>query len=394
MSKLNVYAYQASKKAVKPKSLELDFDVLGSMCKMDKQDIFMRVLPELKFDVHTNTSGSLAYRQNDDAKILAVAHLDIVGSDPASYDDYGAMVNSRALDDRLGATMILELARRIPIDILFTDNEEKGKSTAFRFNPTKKYNWIFSLDRNGEDCVTYDYETKEILALLLRNGWGLGIGSYSDIASLTFLGVTGFNFGTAYHHEHTEMCFAMKNTVNMQLRRVYGFIAKHQHTLMEWDEPTCSKCGRPESQCTCPKKYSYPYGYSGYSSGTGYRRRTPPAQTNIQSAKKVAKETPSPSLTVPGDDWVSDRPPSPLPDKIGDAVKKVVDFVVYLSLTDNKTSVTSEVIRKTAINDKPYYVVRTRDGTIDTVNAARVQQRYSAEVYRTEYKSTGAGEEK
>lgn len=169
------------------------------------------------------------------SNILAVAHLDTVADrriEKAKFDVIrnkggGTTIRSINLDDRLGAHILLDVLPTygIKCDILLTTGEESGQSTARDFQPPegKEYNWIFSFDRRGRDVVMYQYHTSKLTRLLEKVGFKVGQGSFSDIASLNHLGVSGFNFGVGYNHEHSSDCYAVWEIAMKQVRRFSTF---------------------------------------------------------------------------------------------------------------------------------------------------------------------------
>lgn len=151
------------------------------------------------------------------ADILAVAHLDTVASHEERMCTFadtpaGPVVHSGALDDRLGAYIILELLPRlgIKVDVLLTVGEESGQSTAQFFDPPKdkEYLWGIEFDRGGTDVVMYDYEDKPTEALVRACGARVGQGSFSDIAYLEHLEVKCFNWGVGYQDYHGPRGYA------------------------------------------------------------------------------------------------------------------------------------------------------------------------------------------
>src|SRR5688572_4953131 len=151
--------------------------------------------------------------QNNNSRILGVAHLDTVLSMNHFYRlkvNQDQIVLNAQLDDRLGAYTLLHLlpSMGLKYDLLLTEGEEMGLSTAAHFKTDKQYNWMFSFDRKGTDVVMYQYESKPLTAALESSKFKIGIGSFSDIAFLDHLGCKGFNVGTGYHGEHSTMCYA------------------------------------------------------------------------------------------------------------------------------------------------------------------------------------------
>jgi hypothetical protein len=180
--------------------------------------------------------SAYAYRQTG-APVLAVAHCD--------YRDCGSdhfyrgrqrgqdIVLSSRLDDRLGVYVILDVLPSLGIkcDVLLTDDEEKGQSTAQHFEPDNhSYNWLFQFDRHGTGAVTYDYESMEpFVSEFFKLEWG----SFSDISFLEHLGVGGVNVGTAYYEEHTLGSYAVLSQLASQIQKFVGFYKQYQFHRVE-----------------------------------------------------------------------------------------------------------------------------------------------------------------
>jgi hypothetical protein len=167
------------------------------------------------------------FRDNN-ASVLAVAHLDTVVRGDRRTPRFqgtqaGPLVTSGALDDRLGAYVILDLLPKLGIacDWLLTVGEESGQSTAGHFEPGKKYDWAIEFDRGGTDVVMYQYEDRASRRLVQASGATVGSGSYSDIAYLEQLGVKAFNWGVGYRgNYHSEAGYAY-------LRDTFAMVAKY-----------------------------------------------------------------------------------------------------------------------------------------------------------------------
>lgn len=189
----------------------------------------LQVYADLGADVQVDASGRRYGFVDNGANVLAVVHLDYVGMGlkgwHARYRDIGGTVVSPALDDRLGLWIIADLLPKYGanFDILLTEDEEVGASTAGLFVTEKSYNWIFSFDRRGTDVVMYDYETRELKTLLEAYGFTVGLGSFSDICYLEHLGCSGFNFGAGYYMEHSKDCFALAENVAEMVARFMRF---------------------------------------------------------------------------------------------------------------------------------------------------------------------------
>jgi hypothetical protein len=184
-------------------------------------------------DTMKTADGPLVFRDNG-ASILGVAHLDTVAWARPVYK--GSTVWCPQLDDRLGAWVLCDVLPNMGIkfDLLLTTGEESGRSTASHFVPPRQYNWVFSFDRRGTDCVMYDYETEDRVDLLDGYGFQTGFGSFSDISALTHLGVAGFNFGVGYHGEHTYQCRADLGDTLRQAERFAAFYHGEKNTAQPW----------------------------------------------------------------------------------------------------------------------------------------------------------------
>lgn len=138
--------------------------------------------------------------------VLAVAHCDSVRCGSRHYQRRGNLVYSTALDDRIGVHIILDIlpAMGVNVDVLLTDDEEIGQSTAQLFKANKQYNWMFQFDRRGTDAVVYHYAEMEPF---VSKHFDLGQGTFSDICWLD-LDCGGVNIGTGYYNEHTLDSFA------------------------------------------------------------------------------------------------------------------------------------------------------------------------------------------
>lgn len=165
-------------------------------------------------DTKQTKDGPLTWIDNG-GSVLAVAHLDWVMSRPPLL--VGDMIKCPQLDDRLGVWTILDLLPKlgVKVDVLLTDSEEVGRSTSQYFETSKEYNWMFQFDRRGTDVVMYQYGTDENGERLEKYGFKVGSGTFSDICSLDFLGISGWNVGVGYHNEHSDKCYADLNDTYM-----------------------------------------------------------------------------------------------------------------------------------------------------------------------------------
>ena len=190
-------------------------------------------------DVADTVDGIYVYRNNKQS-VLGVAHLDSVRTNkhfirtPFKGD---TVYFASQCDDRLGAYIILDLLPKLGIqyDILLTEGEESGRSTARYFEPPdgKKYNWIFSFDREGTDVVMYEYEESEHYRMLADLDLTLGFGSFSDICYLEDLKAKGFNFGTGYYESHGLRAHFRLSHMAKQVARFLKFYQKYKSTSMK-----------------------------------------------------------------------------------------------------------------------------------------------------------------
>jgi len=227
---------------------------LYDTCVMNKADFAKISNMESLLD-----DGRQLLFQNNNANILGVAHLDsVLTSRPRIRKSRKSnwICECPQLDDRLGVWVLLYVLKKINIniDILLTDDEEKGMSTAQLFLPPedKKYNWIFEFDRRGTDVVMYQFDTPKLSKMLKENGFRVGCGSFSDIADLDHLEISGFNFGTGYYNEHTRQCHAnLTHTIDM-VNKFSSFYKKYKDVKF-------------------PYEYSPQRQYRGYNYGNWWR---------------------------------------------------------------------------------------------------------------------------
>ena len=199
-----------------------DIAELRLLCQLGKDAVFAFLAGKHGFTIfHDGTDRRYAYRQGS-MPILGVAHADtVLNSDYFEYDGCDK-VASPELDDRLGLWTLLHGLPSIGVNdysILVTDFEEIGWSTASEFEPPVDFNWIFQFDRRGTGVVNYEYGDDGVFDALLADSFGkLHNGSFSDICSLTHLGVKGFNVGTAYYNEHTQGCWGNLRELRKQMQ--------------------------------------------------------------------------------------------------------------------------------------------------------------------------------
>lgn len=228
---------------------------LEKYCKMSKHELFVHLVK-----IGFTMDDGYAFKDNG-SQVLGVAHLDVAGSvDPqyrTLYNTAGDKVYSPSLDDRLGIYILLEILPRLGVspDILITDFEEIGDSTAKNFVTEKQYNWMFQFDRRGTDVVMYQYHTEYTENLMELFNFEVGYGSFSDICYLDGLGCVGFNFGTAYYNEHTLKSYAVFSELDRQVEKFIAFYNQYSDVFLEyfsdyeretfldtWLDETCEFC--------------------------------------------------------------------------------------------------------------------------------------------------------
>lgn len=198
-----------------------------------------------RFGDTTDTPDGPYIFQDNGAAVLAVAHLDFVLWARPVYS--GSCVTCPQLDDRLGAWAILSIlpSLGVKVDVLLTTGEECGRSTARHFQQSHGYNWMLEMDRRGTDAVMYDFENGKRRRLLRKYGFQVGQGSYSDICSLSDLGVAGYNFGVGYYAEHTYHCKADLRDTLAQCNKVARFWRAEKDNPQTWaPAPVSSRFNR------------------------------------------------------------------------------------------------------------------------------------------------------
>jgi len=165
--------------------------------------------------------------KNAGHKVLAVAHADSV-QQARFFNRKGNVIFSPSLDDRLGVAVAVDILPMLGIecDVLITDEEESANSSGSSFaldHLKHEYNWIVEFDRAGEDCVTYDYSSKEWSNAISLAGFRHGYGSYSDICEMEEMGVCAMNVGIGYEHYHSMSAYANMIALDRNLQKFVEF---------------------------------------------------------------------------------------------------------------------------------------------------------------------------
>lgn len=228
-----------------------DYDVMRRVFEMDEEDFgaaYDMKMVEIPHAISSWCQDENYYFYKDNGSdILAVAHLDTVVRRDQRLTGFvetasGPVVYSGALDDRLGAYIILELLPKMGIqhDILLTVGEESGCSTAEHFETTKEYNWVIEFDRGGTDVVMYEYETKHLANMVRASGARVGQGIFTDICYLQHLGCKAINWGVGYRDYHGPRSHAFLDETAMMVGHYLRFHEANQATFLP-HEPVYDK---------------------------------------------------------------------------------------------------------------------------------------------------------
>jgi hypothetical protein len=192
------------------------------------------------FGTVIETPDGILIHNNIGSQILGVAHLDSVNT----FDHFHIIsiggedhLFNTHVDDRLGAYILLYVLPSMGIhtDILLTEGEEKGKSTAKHFESNRQYNWMYSFDRRGTDCVHYQYQSKDWKDVLTKHFKTVLYGSNSDIAYLEHLKCCGVNVGTGYYEEHHKIAHANLSETIRMVGRFIQFYQQNKRTLFPFE---------------------------------------------------------------------------------------------------------------------------------------------------------------
>lgn len=172
---------------------------------------------------------------DNNADILCVAHLDTVQKVSTKIKLSQNKLKASGLDDRLGAYLCAIMPTLgMNADILFTDNEEIGKSTAQYFNTNKEYKWVIEFDRMGSDAVTYGLNSPEWLEALKKTGVDTSIGSFSDLCYLKLPGDPCMvNFGIGYYEPHSVTSYARLQELVVNMNRFKMFYDQNKDKYYE-----------------------------------------------------------------------------------------------------------------------------------------------------------------
>ena len=170
------------------------------------------------------------------SNILGVAHIDSVQKYHGTKITRDKIYSS-TVDDRIGVYMMLYglPALGIHCDVLLTDHEEVGGSTAQFYYPERAYKWMFQFDRADADVVCYQYETPKIKGALQECGFKVSDGIFSDISCMEFMGICGFNVGCGMHDYHEKNAYVEINELVYQASLFRYFWTFYGGTRFDWD---------------------------------------------------------------------------------------------------------------------------------------------------------------
>lgn len=258
-------------------------EVKLEMVNLERLKFFCKKGDDYFFNKHaentvTGTNGRHIFIDNG-SSVLAVAHIDTVVN-PRKTFSFNTMtrnagptdvlvVKTPTLDDRLGVYTIMDFLPGILgekwADILITEGEETGKSTAQDFKTDKQYNWMVEFDRNGsgmtymgnsktlnDDAVLYSFKGKDFEDALRDSGFErLGRGSLTDICYLHHLKCKAFNVAVGYHDNHSTKAYMYVEEYVRAMNLFIAFYTKHKDTMFE-------------HVYTPPAKTQYKYKTGGY----------------------------------------------------------------------------------------------------------------------------------
>ncbi len=177
--------------------------------------------------VHNQIKRERYVYVDNGAPSLLVAHIDTVQTPRLDSANRGA-----GFDDRLGVYLGHTLATERPdlFDLLLTDYEECGRSTAEFFEPTHAYRLVVGLDREGDDYVDYGLASDELRDALARDGFIRGVGSYSDVCIMGHVRCNKFNVGLGIAGSHSAHSTFDQGVFERQTRRLMAFVERHRDT--------------------------------------------------------------------------------------------------------------------------------------------------------------------
>jgi len=248
-------------------------EIIADHCGRDRESYFTDCMHD------TTTRFNLVQAGDKPSKVLLVCHADVHHAGKGTTPQIqGGVLTSPALDDRAGLALALDIlpAHGLKLDVLITDNEETGGSTASNIKESilARYNFIVELDRKGCDAVTYDLDNEQFLLDLEGSGFEIGMGTFSDICELE-TDRCCVNLGIGYNNEHTKFCTLDVKELAKNMKNLLAFYKKHQDTeYIRRERPVyAGRFGTARSSFDWEWDERDPY-HGGHNP---YRRTTPPA---------------------------------------------------------------------------------------------------------------------
>lgn len=206
------------------------------------------------FPAHCHKGGCKRERHiyvDNGAPFLLVAHIDTVITPRLDRVNKGA-----GFDDRLGVYTGHKLVNKYPklFDLLLTDYEESGCSTAQFFTPSHLYSVIIGLDREGAGFVDYDLASEELKNALWAYGLHEEIGSFSDICFMDHIKCSKINLGLGTAYGHSSHSGFSQTVFYGQISNLLDFC--NDNKKKTWPEPKPSWSTNYYAGC-------YTFEYSG-----------------------------------------------------------------------------------------------------------------------------------
>lgn len=201
---------------------------IAHYCAMSEREL----MEQMTFYTLNNAGKYLGWLQRPDSKILAVAHIDFLGTGRVHKASSEVVVSS-ALDDRLGVYMAMEAMPNagIPCDVLLTDDEESAMSTMQGLGMMflQRYNWMVQLDFPGEDVSTHGYKSMQAAVEELYGPAPPVL--FTDISFVKdYSPIGAFNAPIGYMQQHTEQCYVNLRTFARCMEKLKVFYDRHHDT--------------------------------------------------------------------------------------------------------------------------------------------------------------------
>lgn len=211
-----------------------DITELRWYLQASKRDIVLRLNAAPADAMRFETTGYVVKITDIDNQPLGVAHLDTVKQWKYS-PVFGTRIYNPALDDRLGVfTLMYYLPKYygIRMNILLTDDEEIGKSTAKNFvndfvlTLYQRFPYIVEFDRHGTNHVALYQYADNYWSKYVKDAMRVEAvvpGLVSDISYMGALGTKAMNVAIGYYDEHGDQCYADLIEYYEQIRKFAAF---------------------------------------------------------------------------------------------------------------------------------------------------------------------------